>query len=314
MAKATETVKWTRTVAAALLCAALAVGAAADTVFLKDGTQLDGKVSRPNDNSVALEVGKARLVFEAHEVLRIEKNDRTGEDQLDPLQLAARRRQARLEDRTGLTAEERERVRDLMKPLLSDKPTDRAEARARLAELGKEIDVFQYLSASLPYLSSDFVPEVMQTLVEIDPKRAGDVVKTRMSDAEPVNRAQAVRLLGASGDPAAAQDIARGLADDDPGVRAAAATGLADLGAREATPALLKGLSSPYREVQRSCRDALNQLWADAKGAAPGLQTKAQWQALWNSRRSEVDNPIDTAGLQPLYTPPADGVEIHHDE
>lgn len=70
----------------------------------------------------------------------------------------------------------------------------------------------------------------MQTIMSIDPNRAVAVVQGMLSDASPVVRAQAVRTLAQYKARGSGPVIARVLMDQDPNVRAAAASAMQEFG------------------------------------------------------------------------------------
>lgn len=104
--------------------------------------------------------------------------------------------------------------------------------------------------------------------------RLGDARRApaqELGSADPARREAAARLLGAGPlDVAGQVALRRALADEDPGVRAAAAAGLASTAA--AAPWLFAALADPHEGVRAEAARALARLRPAAEVALPGLQ------------------------------------------
>jgi len=285
----------------------------ADTVFFKDGTTLDGVVTRPNADTIVIQIGKGKTTFAAVDVANVEMNDKKG-DNLNINRIHAQRRADFLLERTGLTREQRDRVRDAIDPLWSPDEATRNAARKKLVAMSNEMSVFKYIVSTLPYSKGLVVPELMRVLVDIDPKQAKNVLGQRSQDLDPRNRARALELLGSYKKPEDLDTVARGMVDLDPRVQIAAAHGLAVSGQKGTTPVLLEGLKSNDMKVRNACREALKQLWSTANTAVD-FETANEWRGYWNTKAARVENVIKASGLTPLVTPEdLENVNPEHDE
>jgi HEAT repeat protein len=274
--------------------------ACADTVHLKDGTTVDGAVTQPDAATVVVQVGAGKMTFAATDVVRVEKNDKKG-DATVLSAIRGKEHEDALQQRTGLTAEQRDLVGDAMQPLWSPDEGERNAARKKLVALGKQMPVFQYLESYLPYSKGLIAPELMKALVELDPKNAKGLVHSFTLNSDPANRAQALQLVAAYATDDDIDTVARGLIDFDPRVRVAAAHALDQAGAKRATPALIQALDSADPQVKNAVRTALCDLWG-ASGAQPDLNTSAEWTRFWSSKARGVKGAIDPATLEPLVT------------
>ncbi len=280
---------------------------AADTLFFKDGSSLEGKVQRVNENTIALVVGQGRMQFQTSEIERIEENDKQGDYQLvSPM---ATRHDRALKARTGLTREQRNLVRRHISGLTSASGAERLEARKALIQLGEEVDIFPFLKEAAPFLPADRSPEVLRVLWELDPKRAKPVLMEMTTNALSTNRAQALELMctDEKADESArtqlAQLVARGMVDPSADVRIAAAKGLGALGAKGATPALIEGARSSNPRLQGACKEALEKIWRIDPNLAEGMD----WDTLWNDNKQIVREPLQCDSLEPLYKPEVEG-------
>lgn len=86
---------------AIVLACVVAASAYADTIRFKDGSTLEGVVTRPNNNAVAIEVGGGRMVFPATEVESVETNDKQGSYSVN--EIRARHHNDMMQEQTGLT-------------------------------------------------------------------------------------------------------------------------------------------------------------------------------------------------------------------
>lgn len=282
-------------------CVMGCVGSHADTVRFKDGTTIDGVVSRPNQDVVTIKVGSGVVSVPACDVEAIEPNDKKG-DPGASRDLAYTRRAKFLEERTGLNRAQRDMARDAIALLWSPDEAERNGAREKLIAMGQEMPVFQFIEASLPYSKGNVVPELMRVMVQLDPERARQTLSQRSEDVDPRNRAQALELLAGYEDADDAVDtFARGMVDPVPAVQMAAATALASAAGKRATPALLEGLSSADLKVQNTCREALTRIWSTSD-AKVELKTSEEWNNFWATRRAGVENPIDSRNAEPLVS------------
>ena len=283
---------------AAVLCCASA--SRADTVFFKDGSKLDGLVGRPNADTLVIQLGSGRMTFAYADVASVEKNDKKG-DTATVASLASKRHAESLRERTGLNRRQRDEVRAAIEPLWSPDEATRNAARSQLVEMGREMDVYKFVEASLPYTKGEVVPELMQVLVEMDPKRSTPMLGQRAMDVDPRNRSKALSLMANYDDPVNEQTLARGIVDPEPSVQAAAAKALAKTAGKRATPALLEGLKSNDPRVRNACTAALTEAW-QLKPDAPQPASASEWRDYWATRSGSVDKAISARALKPLVT------------
>lgn len=273
----------------------------ADTVRFKDGTTIDGVVSKPNQDVVTIKVGGGVVSVPACDVESIETNEKKGETGTTR-DIAYMRRTKFLEERTGLNRAQRDAARDTIALLWSPDEAARNAARDKLVAMGSEMPIFQFIEASLPYSKGNVVPELMRVLVQLDPKRAKQTLSQRSEDVDPRNRAQALELMAGYDNAAESTEVfVRGMVDPVPGVQMAAATALAAAAGKRATPALLGGLHSADLKVQNTCKEALSRIWSTPE-AKVEFNTAQEWSNFWASRRAGVDNPVDSSNAQPLVS------------
>ena len=278
----------------------LVSGAYADTVHFKDGSTIDGVVSTPNPDTIAIDAGTGRVTFPAADVARIEKNDKKG-DVANLINRQSKQHQDSITERTGLTEQQRDLVRAVVDPLWSPDEGERNAARRKLVEMSKQMPVFQYIESCLPYTKPLVVPEFMKTLVAIDPQRAKGVIAPYTQDRTPGTRAKALELIGAYGKEDDVETLSRGLVDLEPSVRISAAHALGEAGSKGATPALIEQLKNVDPKVQNAARAALKQLWSSANVKAD-LNTVEEWKTFWTNKAGSVKDPVDPKSLVPLVS------------
>lgn len=285
----------------------------ADTIFFKDGTSVDGMAVETAGDTVSIQIGKGRVNFLAADVDRVEKNDKDG----DPIKISVQRakeHQQQLEQRTGLTREQRDKIRDALDPLWSPDEATRTSARNRLIEMGREMPVFQFIETALPFSKGAIAPEMMQLLVELDPKKAQEVVPLYAQNPDPGVRTAALELLAGYKNADHIETLARGMLDPDPHVQASTALALAQSGLKAATPALIEGVRNPDPSVQNACRSALETLWSSGN-VKRSARTAEEWTDYWKSQAGSIPDAVDLSSLTPLVTKEElDGASSGHDE
>jgi hypothetical protein len=285
-----------------ILAAALVVTglAGADTLYLKNGVQVEGKVITTPEGLLKLQVGNRSVFYRPDEVERIEENDRTGVLDREAAIAQWRVRDEELTHETGLNAEQRDRVKTLMYQL--QREDERPAAQRELVALQKEMDVFRYLEYRFPGLSDRLSPWGLETMAYIDAKRALPTLRDALEKNIYLTRAKAMEILGKIGDRESAVAIARGLVDHAPEVQYTAAYALAELKARQATPALIELFDEADRRVRNAAQEALQAMWADKTGNET-YNTREQWEALWQTQSATVGDAILLASLRPLVLP-----------
>jgi hypothetical protein len=284
------------------VCALCVPSAGADTVTMNNGTRIDGQVQeKPGGRMVVIVDGRS-IELRPEEVAQVEKNEKTGG--LDQAALEARRaeRDRRHLEETGLTLEQRMEVMELMRNLQSSDSKLKERSREALLAKGKELDLFQFFELYVRGLSPRFIPAVLEVLCTFDAPRAIPLVREHCLHVDANTRITAITLLSKEQDYNSVELIARGLLDHEPDVQIAASNALAALRARETTPILLDNLQSADARVRYVSRHALARIWSEPD-APVDFETHEEWAAFWASEAKAVDNPITTAGLEPLVKP-----------
>lgn len=272
----------------------------ADTIHLKNGVRFDGVVSPvPGQEGIfRVKAGDRELIYRESEIAKIEQNDKTGH--LDKEELLARweEKNKRLTEETGLTAEQRRMVRGLMFELRSEDMSKRIAVRDKLQGLQQEFDVYGYLSDLYPELSPLLAPNVLWVLAHLDSKRSIELLQGATQQNYAEVRAIAIELLARMRHRESIPLLSRGLADFSQPVQISAAYAMAELGVRNATPALISLLADPDRRVSNATREALAAIWGDVLGDKR-LNTVSEWEAFWNAQAPE-GTPIVMAELEVL--------------
>ena len=285
----------------------------ADTVYFADGSSLDGIVSHPNDTTILINIGTRSLTIDASTVSRVEPNDNKG-DEAALVELLARQQQQALAARTGMSEEDRDRVRDALAPLRSSDEAARTDAHKNLKDLSATLPVFQYIDATLPYTKGPIVPELLAVLTELDAPRAKDVLSRYTINLDPSVRAKVIELLAAYKDPDDVGTIASGMVDLDSSVKLRTTVALGVYGQKTVTPVLIQGLDNADPQIKNAALASLQQIWS-ADAASAGLTTTSDWSTYWAGKSADVSNPVDPATLKPLVTQEQlDKATASHDE
>ena len=290
--------------AVVLVAVLVSAYALADTVHMKNGVQVRGVVASRDENRVVVRIGERKVVLRTKEIARIEQNAETGVFDREKAKAAARARDRKLTELTGLTAAQRQAAEQAMDMLIVADPRVQEVGKRRLLAMGKKVDLFRYFGYVLPGTLPYYVPGVLEILVELDPKRAKPLVRAEVANEDKVARAVVVALLGRMGDRESAGLVVRGLVDHTPEVRVAAAYALGDLGSKVATPVLIENLKAFDQRIRNACRQALQQIWGspDAPVAFTSLE---DWQGFWKTQAASI-RAYDVSMLQPLVEPGAE--------
>ncbi|MCC6695546.1 MAG: hypothetical protein IT365_07940 [Candidatus Hydrogenedentes bacterium] len=287
------------------------LAASADTVYLTDGSTLDGVVSQPNENCFVVASGSGSLMFEASRIQRVEKNDKKGSIDLGKVNPWAVKYEEDMTKRTGLTATQREEVVLIIDKFASEDANERQAAIKKLAAMQKQLPIFTFLVATIDSYGARTLPGVLEVLMAIDRGKAIPIVRDCATNPVARNRAAALQIMGAARDVASVDTIARGLVDEDESVRVAAAGALAVANNRRATPALIENLGNLDKRVVNACNAALSKLWSE-ENAEVKFVTAEEWNTFWEGRSSTVSEPISTSKLEPLFvTEPGSYVIAH---
>lgn len=277
-----------------------AVTSRADTLHLADGASIDGTVRKVNDNCVAIASGNGEIVYQLSEIARIEKNDKKGTLDLAVEHPAAIRHEQELERRTGLKAEQRERVLALVDRLAAEDTNERNQAMRQLVALQQKFDVFRFLKESRMGFGARVLPGVLEVMLALNRAESKPIIIETLGNPVPLLRAATLELAGRAKGVIGAETVARGLADVDLDVRIAAAKALADLQAKEATPALIALLSDTQARMRNAARASLSRLWSRSD-AVVQYETPEEWTTFWETSRGAVGKPIELSSLDPLH-------------
>ncbi|MBN2307378.1 MAG: HEAT repeat domain-containing protein [Candidatus Hydrogenedentes bacterium] len=291
-----------------LLLVTVGLAARADTIHFVDGSTLNGKVSYPNANAVALEFNGSRVVFPATDIESVEENDVVENPGVRSLNPYADAHNKAMLEQTGLTAAQRREVRRLVEPLSSPDPRERATAREQLIAKAKEIELWDYLALCVPSMGMRYVPEVLRVLCELDPVKARKLLTETVEHTCPVHRGSALAMLGMVGTREDTDLIVRGLVDSDEVVQVSAARALAALRDPRATPALIAVLDKASPRVRQDCSVALSRIWS-SEDAPVEFETASEWSAFWQERAGTVAGPVSLNSLKPLSIPLPEGVD-----
>lgn len=290
---------------------ASAIASYADTIYFKDGSSLDGTVTREGRSRVVLQLPQGRMTFPMSDVDRIEDNDKQAppDAQADTTGRDSATEQPphvlRELDRQG-----KRELREMLDGLLVNNPAGRDAARQRIQRFGEEHDLFPFLERALPYMPDRQSVEVLQVLSDLDARRAKHVLEKSAQSHLDKNRAKALTLLGATQGEADSPDdltlFARGVLDDAPEVQLAGIQALHAANDKRATPVLVHALTSPDRRVQSASLKALKALWADANFER-NLDSADAWRMLLTLADEDVQTTFDPQRLEPLVEAPEAG-------
>lgn len=280
-----------------LLAAMVTSYCVADTVHMRNGVQIHGKVKSQDEKRVTLMVGKREVILRAKEVARVVENDKTGVLDRKKMIAQAQKQQQELLETTGLNAQQRNKVLRAM-ALLMD-PMKRAEGKRIVLAVAEEADVFRYFEWYLPSMLPRYIPSVLEIMVQLQPSRMKPILHEQCSNTDIDTRAKAIELIGRLQDQGAALLCARGLVDHEAAVRVAACHALGELRCREATAALLENLKAPDAGIQNAGRDALLRIWSGQPGVAD-FQSDEEWVALWQRQASSAPMAFKAHALKPL--------------
>jgi hypothetical protein len=292
-----------------------------DTITLPDGSTMDGVVKEINANCVALTVGENTMEFQRTEIKSFEKNEKRG-DPSKPLVLpSVQKWQEKLNEDTGLTMEQRDRVVAMVDALYKAKEADeRQRAENDLIALNKTFNAAKFIKASLDGRSTmGRRMENLDALTVLEPSTAISYIEKGLVNPYPGMRVLCIRLYttvlhkqSEKIDRGALTYLARGLIDFDPDVQFAAGTALAKYGDKPVTPVLLAKLDDADTRIRNIANDALVKIWEVNNVATPPEERKAFWHNYWTTNGSKVKDPLDPAKLQPLADKDVPVIDVHH--
>jgi len=291
-----------RTLSALVAAALAAAPVFGDTLHLSSGISLNGVVSKNADGTFTLTVDGRKSLYRADEVVTHEKNELTGLEYKERSREIAEQAEKELNDSSGLTAEQRGAVDKLIRAMNASDATAKRKAIADLVTYGQKTNILKYLLATLPSLTPQTYPSALEAFCTLAPKGTAQIALAEAATHLAVDvRAKALRLMGATGQPEAADYLARGLVDPDTEVRLAAAAALGVLGSKRATPALIASLVNNPQVVQGVVHQSLTQIWSDS--TVPEKSDPAAWEQFWSGNKSGIGSPLSLESLEPLVDP-----------
>lgn len=283
------------------LCLATGM-AGADTLVLSTGVRVDGEVKERPDGLIELKAGNRTVVYRPEEVTSHEKNDRRGGFDMGAARARVAEKQREMEEKTGLTAEQRARVDEILHQMATaSSDSERIRHRDALVNLQGEMNVYGYLAWRCRAVLHPWTLEVMYRIKPTD-----TVPKLRRGTQDPwfETRRAAIEILGSLGVRDASELVVRGLADHKPEVRLGAITAVAQLKIYTATPVLIEHLTSPNQKLANASRDALKAMWAAKLGETKPASVE-EWTTFWQAQPEAQQAVYAMATLQPLI-PEAD--------
>lgn len=286
----------------------VSASAMADTIHMKSGVRIEGKVLRTEGGRVVVQTGPRVVRLREDEIALIEENEKDGSFDREAAKRAAAARDKELTEQYGLTGEERQWIMNQIAALTNPDPVKRGEAwRALVAKAGEK-DIFAFLrdtaTSSLPWA----VPSLLQIMAEIDPGRTRLVARILVTNPEEHARAAAVEILGLTADTDSLVLMMRGMLDHTAVVKMGACTALAAIKAKEATPLLILRLNDADLRVEKYAREALAVIWNISQEDATA-KTKADWESFWLEQSPAVLVTVDLESLEPLVPP---GTRFEH--
>ncbi len=288
-----------------LIAATISVTGVADTFFLNGEVAVHGTLLRSDDKFHYIDIGGRQQRIPKKSIKHIEKNDKTGAFDLEAAKKRVERKQQRLTEETGLTHEERIEIDRLIFTLKADNAADANQARRTLTTMCAEEKVYVYIAKLVEDVNFEpFLTKVLLVvLTEADAVRAIPLLQTFATYVDGDVRAQCLELLGVHRHVSSLTLMMRGMLDHVPVVRLAGASALAAIGAKEATPLLLKNFNHPDLRVENYAHEALAVIWKAELGDAEPFKTLDEWQNFWNEQSPAVLKTVDIEGLEPLVEP-----------
>jgi len=283
--------------AVAGLAIALCTTAAADTLYLKTGVAVHGKVTDKGNGVFELEAGGRKVMYRAKDVVSVEKNDKTGVRSWDEVEAKVESRLEKMERLTGLTLEQRTRVDRLVADLATASPAQMQQIRETFIQLHQDWGLAKYFKWTFGFSKP---PWLLVAMVWIEPGEAIPILQEAAENPYFETRARAIELLGRLGHRDSAPLVARGLMDHTFDVKLAAIYALGNLNSRAATPALIEMIGQPDIKLANAAREALAAIWQTELGDLKP-RTVSEWQDFVAPRGG--NEGISLANLEPLILP-----------
>lgn len=296
--------KYTAKLTALFLCL-FTISAFADTVHLKSGIKINGKIVKTTvEGNVVVEVQGRTMTYRGKDIVQTEVNSNYGEINYEKIRERAAKRQERLTEETGYGPELRKEMDELIWGLLRADYGRRMQTYEALKALHLKHNILPYLEYTLPQISQMLSPWVLEAMFFIDKKASKNTVVKYATDSYYGNRAMVMQLLtGLDEVDNRLQIIVRGLKDHKKEVVLAAIKGVALVsGGRDYTPALLELMRDSDIRVQHTAKEALKAIWFPGAEAQPPA-TREAWNAWWVENREKVPGAKSLDTIEPLILP-----------
>ena len=266
--------------AAAAAAVLIPCALAADTVYLKNGAWIDGRVRARNDKVLEVEIGKiGRIEIDVAEVHEIEKNNRTGDD--------ITRQDARELERLGLLKEVQKPVAliddDKAKAEKDDEKKDEEpekSAKAEKDDKGEKDD-----AAPSDAKGEDVDPALKERIEQL-------IHDLKRQKAQP--RVRAERHLKAIGAPAV-PFLAPLLQDESELTRISAARLLSEIGDETIIEPCIEALLDSNEHVRELANKTLEKVSHESFGfqaqSSPRRRELARdkWRKWWESEKAQLE-------------------------
>jgi len=272
-----------------------------DTFTLKNGITFDGKiVDESSDGIYTIQVGEKIFKYTKDEVANIQKNDKTGEINLDEAKKEWEQKDKLLTEKTGLNKDQRAQVEALISRIQWGEEIDRVTAKNGLLELQKTMDIFPYLEYYLPSYSPTTTPHILEILFKINKDKTIKILREKIFDSAPTVREKSIELLSIAKDMESYNLIIRGLVDPDINVCITTNYAIAHIGLKSVTPVLIENLNHPEPRIVNSSKETLNNLWKIELNGKK-LNSIEEWKTFWEEHKNEVkDSIIYRKEIEPL--------------
>lgn len=271
-----------------------------DTFHLKNGIVFDGKIIEENsDGILTIKVGNNTLKYKKDEIEKIEKNDNSGEINIESYLKEWEEKDKHLTQITGLNKEQRALVESILGRLQWGEEIERAGAKNALIELSKKINLYPYLLYYFPSFSPWIAPHVLEVMLKIDKEKTVEILREKIYDPAPSIRAKAIELLAFIKDIGSKDTIMRGLVDPDVDVCITSIQAMAYLGIKEVTPVLIEYLEHPDLRIVNTSREVLNILWKTELNEKQ-LESIKEWKSFWEKIKQQIPSPVYKENLTPL--------------
>jgi hypothetical protein len=273
------------TTAAAAVAVLLPCAVSADTVYLKNGAWIDGRVRARNDKILEVEIGKiGKIEIDITEVHEVEKNNRTGDD--------LTRQDAKELERLGL-------LKEVQKPvaLLDEgKETEDKEDKSDEKEDGKEDEEPEKDAKSKKTDKADDASSSESKGEDLDPalkERIEQLIHDlKRQKAQP--RVRAERHLKAIGAPAVPFLLPL-LEEESELTRIGAARLLSEIGDETAIEPCIEALLDSNEHVREFANKTLEKVTHENFGfqaqASPRRREQARdkWRKWWDAEKAEYE-------------------------